>query len=152
MYFISIIDNLIVRFWFPYAMNWATFICFTESVTTCTGCLTIVNYQLYQFWTPGLPDRVHSNRPCPSVSPSVSLSLKISQTAHWFFLIFGMKLGHHKGTKVTGPDIWKKSLGVRNGGEPHFWGIFDFFCPYLKKGSNDFNEILRLNSPHRYNT
>ena len=23
------------------------------------------------FWTPGLPDEVHSNRPCPSVSPSV---------------------------------------------------------------------------------
>ena len=54
------------------------------------------------FWTPGLPEGVLSNRPCPwSVRPS----LNISETAHWFFLIFCMKLGHHKGTKVTEPDF-----------------------------------------------
>ena len=52
-------------------------------------------------WTPGLPEGVHGNRFCQSVS----LSLNISDTAHWFFLIFCMKLGHHKGTKVTEPDF-----------------------------------------------
>ena len=35
---------------------------------------------------------------------------------------------------------------------PDFWGIFDVFCPYLKNGSKDFDEILRLNSPHWYLT
>ena len=34
------------------------------------------------------------------------------------------------------------------GEKPHFWGIFDVFCPYLKNGSKDFDEIMRLNSPH----
>ena len=34
------------------------------------------------FWTSVLPDRVHSNRPCPSVSPLVCPSLNISETAH----------------------------------------------------------------------
>ena len=37
--------------------------------------------------------------------PSVLPSLSISESAHWFFLIFCMKLGHHKGTKVTEPDF-----------------------------------------------
>ena len=32
-------------------------------------------------------------------------SLNISETVHWFFLIFCMKLEHHKGTKVTEPDF-----------------------------------------------
>ena len=40
-----------------------------------------------KFWTPGLPDWVHSKRPCPSVSPSDSPSLNISETTHCFFLI-----------------------------------------------------------------
>ena len=44
----------------------------------------------------------------PLVRPSVSPSLNISETAHCFFLIFCMKLGHHKGTKVTEPDFWRK--------------------------------------------
>ena len=57
------------------------------------------------FWTPGLPDRVHSNRPCPLVCLSVSPSLNISETALRIFLIFCMKLVHHKGTKVTEPDF-----------------------------------------------
>ena len=39
------------------------------------------------------------------VRPSVSFSLNISETAHWFFLIFCMKLGHRKGTKLTDPDF-----------------------------------------------
>ena len=64
-----------------------------------------------------------------------------------------MKLGHHKGTKVTEPDFWKKIFGGRKWGKtPIFWGIFDVFGPYLKNGSKDFDEILRLNSPHWYLT
>ena len=38
------------------------------------------------------------------------------------------------------------------GENPHFWGIFDVFCPYLKNGSKDFDEILRFNSPQYYLT
>ena len=45
--------------------------------------------------------------------PSVRPSLNISKTVHWFFLVFCMKLEHHKGTKVTEPDL-KKNLGVTN--------------------------------------
>ena len=36
---------------------------------------------------------------------SVGPSVNISETVHWFFLIFCMKLEHHKGTKVTEPDF-----------------------------------------------
>ena len=76
-----------------------------------------------------------------------------AEAALRIFLIFCMKLVHHKGTKVTEPDFWKKILGGSQMGEtPHFWGIFDVFCPYLKNGSKDFDEILRLNSPHWYLT
>ena len=62
------------------------------------------------FWTPGLPEGVLSNPPCPLVRPSVRWSVRgpsvnISETIHWFFLIFCMKLEHHKGTKVTEPDF-----------------------------------------------
>ena len=48
-----------------------------------------------EFWTPGLPQGVLSNCPCPSVHGwwsvgpwSVRPSLNISETAYWFFLIF----------------------------------------------------------------
>ena len=58
---------------------------------------------------PGLLDRVLSNRPFPcvrvSVCPCVRPSLSIIVTVHQFFLVFSMKLGHHKGTKVTEPDF-----------------------------------------------
>ena len=84
---------------------------------------------LYIFWTPGLPEGILSNRPCPLVrGQSVGPSLNISETAHWFFLIFCMKLGHHKDRKVTEPDFWKKIVGVANGGKTpildHFWCFF----------------------------
>ena len=59
-----------------------------------------------------------------------------------------MKLGHQKGTKVTELDFRKKIVGGGMGENPHFWAIFDVFCPYLKNGSMDFDEILCLNSPH----
>ena len=58
------------------------------------------------FWTPGLPEGVLSNHPCLLVRLwSVGLSLNISETVHWFFLIFCMKLEDHKGTKVTERDF-----------------------------------------------
>ena len=51
------------------------------------GCL--------RFWTPSSLKGVLSNRPCPLVG----LSLNISETVHWFFLIFCMMVegnrGHH---------------------------------------------------------
>ena len=43
--------------------------------------------------------------PWSVVRPSVRPSLNISETVHWFFLIFCMKLEDHKGTKVTEPDF-----------------------------------------------
>ena len=56
-------------------------------------------------WTPGLPDGVHSNRPCPSICLSVPLSVfKHLRHRSLVFLIFYMKLEDHKGTKVTEPD------------------------------------------------
>ena len=42
-----------------------------------------------------------------------------------------MKLGHHKGTKVTEPDFEKKSWGSQMGEKPQFGGIFGVFYPYL---------------------
>ena len=57
----------------------------------------------FYFWTPGLPE---GSLVIALVHPwSVRSSLNISETAHWFFLIFCMKLGHYKGTKVTEPDF-----------------------------------------------
>ena len=38
------------------------------------------------FWTPGLPDRVHYNRPCPSVSPSIFKGLRDSSLVFSDFL------------------------------------------------------------------
>ena len=70
----------------------------------------ICDYE-FPFWAPRLPKRVRSNSPCQFVGPwsfglwSVRQSLNISETALRIFLIFCMKLGHHKGTKVTEPDF-----------------------------------------------
>ena len=44
-------------------------------------------------------------RPWSVRGPSVGPSLNISETALRIFLIFCMKLVHHKGTKVTEPDF-----------------------------------------------
>ena len=55
---------------------------------------------------PGLSEGVLCNHLCPSVrGPSVRPSLDISETALRIFLIFCMRLVHHKGTKVTEPDF-----------------------------------------------
>ena len=87
------------------------------------------------FWTPGLPEGVLSNRPCTCVCQCVCVcpSSNISETAHWFFLIFCMKLGHHKGTKVTEPDFWRKILGGHKWGKTpflgHFWCFFVHISP-----------------------
>ena len=97
--------------------------CICGNQTPCGICERskgMYNLLKNYFWISGLPEGVLSNRPCPCVSPSmcvsVCLSLNISETVHWFLLIFCMKLGHHKGTK--------KSWGVTNGGKPPFLGHF----------------------------
>ena len=59
----------------------------------------------FSFWTSGLLEGYLSNRTCPLVSLSVGPSLNISETAHWFFLIFCLKLEHHKDTKGTESDF-----------------------------------------------
>ena len=60
-----------------------------------------------------------------SVRSSVSgPSLNISETVHQFFLIFCMKLGYHKGTKLTEPGVGKKILLGRKWGKFQFWGHF----------------------------
>ena len=55
-----------------------------QSLVPCENGIIVKNLYsgLYSFWTPGLPDGVHGNRPCPTVSPLVCLSLNISETAH----------------------------------------------------------------------
>ena len=66
----------------------------------------IVACHLFDHFGPRVYPRVLSNRLCPLVhGPSVGQSLNISETVHWFFLIFCMKLEQHKGTKVTEPDF-----------------------------------------------
>ena len=69
-------------------------------------------------------NEIKSSLVCPLVCQLDSVSLNISETVHLFFLIICMKLGHHKGKKVTEPDFEKKSFGVTNGGNPPFWGHF----------------------------
>ena len=58
-----------------------------------------------------------------------------------------MKLGHHKGMKVTEPDFWKKSLGSQVGEEPHFWGIFDIFVYISASSHQDFLKFHIHNAP-----
>ena len=79
----------------------------------------------------------------PLVRPSVGLSLNISETALGIFLKFCMKLGHHKGTKVTEPDFWKKiwGRGLQIWETLHIWEIFDLLCPYLCIQSLTFSKL-----------
>ena len=88
-----------------------------------------------------------------SVSPSVSPSLNISENALRIFLIFCMKLVHHKGTKVTEPDFWKKILGVANWGKPPFFGHFWCFLPIsLHSVIESFWNIIHMISSTLCNT
>ena len=68
-----------------------------------------------------------SNRPFLSISPWKGSSI---------FFICCMKLGYHKGTKVT-KNLW----GSQMRGHPHIQGIW-CFCPYLCIRSSKFSEIL----------
>ena len=75
------------------------------------SCLDFGGYLLFQkriitsqFWTPGLPYGVHSNHPCRSVS----LSLSISETAHYFSWNFVWSWMSVK-KKSDMAVIWKKS-------------------------------------------
>ena len=68
-------------------------------------------------WTPALPNGVHSNRPCLSVSPLVSL--KISQGLVLSFFYFCMKFGVNKVGKVTQMEFWERFL---------IWGLSDIEC------------------------
>ena len=105
---------------------------------------SLANY-LKVFWTSGSPKGVLSNRPCPLVCglwsvvrPSV---FKYLRDRSFFFLIFCIKLEHHKGTKVTEPDFWKKIFGGTNGRKPPFLGYFWCFSsislhPLIKSYQN----------------
>ena len=71
-------------------------------------CVCVVNMCLF-----GPPTLVGLGpiKSVSSVRPSVCLSVcntLFSELAHRFFLIFCMKLGVHKGSKVTEPNFWKK--------------------------------------------
>ena len=81
-------------------------------------------YPILLILDPTLTEGVLCNHPCLSVGLSVGPSLNISDTVDWYFLIFCIKLGQHKGTKVTEPDFWKKIFGVINGGKTQFLGYF----------------------------
>ena len=65
------------------------------------------------------------------VRPLVRPSLNISETAHCFFLIFSMKVGYHKRTKVTEPDFWKKILG-----ENPILGVFLMLFAHISASSH----------------
>ena len=53
--------------------------------------------------------------------------INLTSGAHCILVLFCMKLGHHKGTKVTEPDFWKKN--------------FDIFCLYFCTQSFKVSEI-----------
>ena len=99
------------------------------------------------FWTLGLPDGVHSNRPCLSISLYVHLPTRQSifkylRDSTLFFSNFlheGREPYGHKSDKARFLKI--KSLGVTNRGKPQFLGIFYVFCPYLCIQSLKFSEI-----------
>ena len=82
------------------------------------------------FWTPG---SLEGSLVIALVRWSVSLPLDISETVCWFFLIFCMKLGHHKGTKATEPDFWKKIVGGRKWGKTPIFGAFLMFFVHISK-------------------
>ena len=74
--------------------------------------ITVIVHVIKSFWTPGLPEGVLSNRPCLwSVCWSIRWSVRWSIGPFVFEylrdrpVVFQMKLGHHKGTKVTELDF-----------------------------------------------
>ena len=88
-----------------------------------------------------------------SVSQSVCLSVRyalFSELAHYFFLIFSMKLGDHRWWKVTEPDFsWKFVFGqkgpkrAKNGPK---MTLLDFSQNCVKRGKKWPNQIFRENS------
>ena len=124
-YWVSCFKSWIKEFIWLYLIDIGLYICIDTKTDQW--------HKEYQciFLDPCLSEGVLSNHPCLSVLHwSISgPHLKIWETGHCFSFIFCMMLGHHKGTKVTEPDFWKKILGVSQMGEkPHFGGIFDVFC------------------------
>ena len=123
------LDHLLAAFSKGY--KWCFFLLLSRQNSICDRSSMV-------FWTPGLPEGVLSNCPCPwsvrwSVSPSVRLFLNISETTVRIVLIFCMKLGHHKGTKVTEPDFWKKDRGGRKVGKTPIFGSFLMFLSTCQK-------------------
>ena len=99
----------------------------------------------------GIPHWVLCNLPFlfSGRSQSASLSVfKYCDEGPLFFLIFCMKLGYNKGTKVTEPNFGKKSWGSQMGENPHFRGILDVFCPCLYIQSLKFSEITYRKIPN----
>ena len=86
---------------------WSTFV-------QLLGCISQQIIEI--FWTSCLPERVLNNCPCPSVRWSVvrGPSLNISETVHWFFLIFCI-------------NFLKKNLGGHQWGKTSIMGYFLFF-------------------------
>ena len=77
------------------------------------------------FWTQGLPEGVLSNHlRGVSVCPSLN----------YFFLVFCMKLRHHKGTKVTRARFLKKNLGSHKW-EKNILGAFLRFFAHISASS-----------------
>ena len=107
---------------------------------------TLIGNKLYStsiqhILDPGFTRGVLSNRLCPlvrgpSVRPwSVGPSLNISETVHWFFLIFCMKLVHQKGRKVTQP-YFEKNLGGSEIWENYIIGVFLKIFAYISGSSH----------------
>ena len=57
------------------------------------------------------------------------------------FMKFWIKLGHHKGTKVTEPDFWKKNLGGHKLGKSPILGAFLMFFVHISS-SIHFTHII----------
>ena len=70
----------------------------------------------------------------------VVAEIDLTSWVNCILVLFCLKLGHHKGTKVTESDFWKKIMGSHMG-KKHFLGIFDVFCQYFCTQSSKFSEI-----------
>ena len=107
-----------------------TIMCKVLNIATCKRISWKDSFNLWVqklFWTLGLPEGsyvITHVRPWSVVSGP---SLNISETALRIFLIFCMKLVHHKGTKVIEPDFWKKILGSHKWGKTPILGAFLMF-------------------------
>ena len=82
----------------------------------------IRNFTKIAILDPALSEGVLWNHPCQWV-----YRLVICSGSQLSLVRMSLKLTHHKGTKVTEPNIWKNLRGSQLGEKSHFFGHFWYF-------------------------